>query len=108
MSKKIASILFTTAALVALFAVMATPTVSALTPRMDFDDNHYTARFHGGLGICGDHICKPGEYNSWKKAMNNAQMEKAGGRATSGQHGEDVLHGMTGSSQGQNTMSQGK
>ncbi|OLC93764.1 MAG: hypothetical protein E6K87_02810 [Thaumarchaeota archaeon] len=108
MSKKKASLLFTIAVLTASFAVVAIPPASALTPRMDFNDNHYTARFHGGLGICGDHICKPGEYSSWQKAMSAAQMQKQGGRAMSGQHGEDVMHGMAGSSQGQNTMPTGK
>ncbi len=95
------------AALVAVFAVIAMPTASALTPRMDFDDNHYTARFHGGLGICGDHICKPGEYSNWQKALNKAQMERQG-RAMSVHSGEDVIHGMAGSSSGQNSMPTGK
>ena len=108
MSKKIVTLLFTMAVLVASFAVVAIPPASALTPRMDFSDNHYTARYHGGLGICGDHICKPGEYNSWQKAINSAQMEKQGGRAMSGLHGEAVMHGMAGSSQGQNTTPAGK
>jgi len=35
-------------------------------------------------------------------------MQKQGGRAMSGQHGEDIMHGMAGSSQGQNTMPTGK
>lgn len=108
MSKKIALLLFTMTVLVASFAVVAIPPASALTPRMDFSDNHYTARFFGGLGICGDHICKTGEYSSWHKAMNAAQMGKQGARSMSGQLGEDIMHGMAGSSQGQNSMPTGK
>ena len=108
MSSKLTLALFVTAILMTSIVAVSIPAASALTSRTNFNDNHYTARFHGGLGICGDHICKPGEYSSWQKAMSAAQMQKQGGRAMSGQHGEDVMHGMAGSSHGQNTMPTGK
>jgi len=99
MSKKIALFLFTTAVLMASLVVMSIPVASALTPRTDFNDNHTTARF-GNSVVCGDHICAPGEHNRWIKMINDAQRSYAAGYATSGQHGEDVLHQLANAAQG--------
>jgi hypothetical protein len=53
------------------------PAATALTQRDNFDDNHTTARFLGGLKICGDHICKHGEYDKQLKQINDAQHAAA-------------------------------
>ncbi len=53
------------------------PAASALIQRDNFDDSHTTARFLGGVKICGEHICKPGEHDKQLKAMNNAQYAAA-------------------------------
>ncbi|HMK33377.1 MAG TPA: hypothetical protein VK431_07140 [Nitrosopumilaceae archaeon] len=49
------------------------PAASALIQRDDFSDTHTTVRFLGGIKVCGEHVCKPGEYNKQLKAMNDAQ-----------------------------------
>ncbi len=53
------------------------PAAYALTQRNNYDDSHTTARFLGGIKICGDHICKPGEHNKMVIAMNEAQHAAA-------------------------------
>lgn len=53
------------------------PAAYALTQRDNFDDNHTTVRFLGGIKVCGDHLCKPGEYNKMLKALNDAQHKAA-------------------------------
>jgi len=53
------------------------PAATALTQRDNFDDNHTTARFLGGMKICGDHICKHGEYDKQVKQINDAQHAAA-------------------------------
>ncbi len=53
------------------------PAASALIQRTDFSDNHTTARFLGGVKVCGEHLCKPGEYNKMLKAMFDAQLTAA-------------------------------
>jgi len=57
------------------------PAASALTQRNNFDDSHTTVRFLGGPKICGDHLCKHGEYDKKLKEMNNAQHAAAKCRA---------------------------
>lgn len=53
------------------------PAASALIQRDNFDDSHTTARFLGGVKVCGDHLCKPGESDKMLKAMNAAQHAAA-------------------------------
>lgn len=53
------------------------PAASALTQRDKFDDTKSTYRWLGGQKICGDHLCKPGEYNKFQKAMFDAQRSAA-------------------------------
>ena len=53
------------------------PAAAALTVRDNFDDNHTTARFLGGPKICGDHMCKHGEYNKQVKQLSDAQHAAA-------------------------------
>ncbi len=46
-------------------------TVHALTPRdiSILDDRFTTERYPGGQKICGDHMCKPGEWSMMKHAI---------------------------------------
>ena len=53
------------------------PAATALTQRDNFNDSHTTARFLGGMKICGDHMCKHGEYDKQLKQMNDAQHAAA-------------------------------
>ena len=53
------------------------PAASALIQRDNFDDSHTTTRFLGGIKVCGEHICKPGESNKMLKALNDAQHAAA-------------------------------
>ena len=53
------------------------PAASALIQRTNFDDAHTTVRFLGGVKVCGEKICKPGQYDKQLKAMNNAQYAAA-------------------------------
>ncbi|MBI3622734.1 hypothetical protein HY212_01465 [Candidatus Pacearchaeota archaeon] len=57
------------------------PAATALIQRDNFDDSHTTVRFLGGQKICGDHMCKPGEYNKQLKQLNDAQHLAAKCRA---------------------------
>ncbi len=57
------------------------PAAYALMQRDNFDDSHTTARFLGGVKICGDHICKPGESDKMLKAMFDHQHDAAKCRA---------------------------
>ena len=57
------------------------PAASALMARDNFDDSHTTARFLGGVKICGDHICKHGEYDKQLQQLNDAQHAAAKCRA---------------------------
>jgi hypothetical protein len=49
------------------------PAATALIQRDNFDDSHTTARFLGGQKICGDHLCKHGEYDKQLQRLNDAQ-----------------------------------
>jgi hypothetical protein len=53
------------------------PAAYALTQRDNFDDSHTTARFLGGIKICGDHLCKHGESDRMLKAMFDHQHDAA-------------------------------
>jgi hypothetical protein len=53
------------------------PAATALIQRDNFNDSHTTARFLGGQKICGDHLCKPGEYDTHLQQINNAQQAAA-------------------------------
>jgi len=56
---------------------VALPAASALTQRTNFNDSETTARFLGGVKICGEHVCHPGEHEKQVKAMNEAQYAAA-------------------------------
>ncbi|MEO9307915.1 exported hypothetical protein [Nitrosotalea sinensis] len=56
-------------------AVLA-PVAYALTPRSDFGDNISTYSFLGGTKVCGDHVCKLGEWNKWVSNMFFSQIQK--------------------------------
>ena len=61
--------------LVVATTVILLPTVNALTARENFDDNHYTYISLGGPKICGDHLCKPGEWNQWIHQLMSHQLK---------------------------------
>ena len=63
---------------VILIAVFFMQDANALIPRMDFSDNHYTYISPAGTKICGSHICKPGEWDQWKKQLMLSQLKKSG------------------------------
>lgn len=55
--------------------VLLLPVASALTPRSDFGDNVSTYRLFGSK-VCGDHLCKPGEWNMWINNLITNQVKK--------------------------------
>ena len=57
------------------------PAASALTQRDNFDDSHTTTIYLGGQKICGDHLCKHGEYDKQVQQLNDAQHAAAKCRA---------------------------
>lgn len=63
---------------VIVIAVFLMQDANALTSRMNFSDNHYTYISPGGPKICGDHVCKPGEWGQWKKQLMQNQLKKSG------------------------------
>jgi hypothetical protein len=68
--------LFLTATLlVAVTMIILMPPANALIARMDFNDGHYTFRSLGGPKVCGEHLCKQGEWNLWIQKMMNHQLK---------------------------------
>lgn len=57
------------------------PAATALTQRDNFDDSHTTTRYLGGQKICGDQLCKPGQYDKHLQELNDAQHAAAKCRA---------------------------
>ncbi len=55
--------------------VLLLPVANALTPRSDFGDNVSTYRLFGSK-VCGDHLCKPGEWNTWINNLVSSQLKK--------------------------------
>ncbi len=53
------------------------PAATALIQRDNFDDSHTTAMYLGGQKICGDHLCKAGQYDKQLKRLNDAQHSLA-------------------------------
>lgn len=66
----------TAAVLCTIAIIVSLPVVYALTPRTDFSDNVGTYRFFSGTRVCGDHLCKPGEWNTWVSNMFFSQIKK--------------------------------
>lgn len=87
--------MFTTSVLLTSFAAMVIPQASALV-NSGYDNSHVTARFEGDLKVCGNHLCAPGEKTFWDKAVWGSQNVGTGKVGTT-QHGESVMHKMTGS-----------
>lgn len=52
------------------------PVANALTPRSDFSDNVNTQGLFGGTKVCGDHLCKYGEWNRWANNLFSSQIKK--------------------------------
>ncbi len=52
------------------------PVANALTPRSDFSDNVSTYRLFSSTKVCGDHLCKPGEWNKWINNLFSSQIKK--------------------------------
>src|SRR6266571_1228634 len=61
--------------LVAATVIILLPAANALIARDDFNDNHYTYRSLGGVKVCGEHLCKPGEWNQWIHKLMNHQLK---------------------------------
>src|SRR2546430_2207 len=61
--------------LVVATTIILLPAANALTPRVNFNDNHYTYNSLGGPKICGDHLCTPGEWNQWIHQMMSHQLK---------------------------------
>jgi len=61
--------------LVVATMILSLPAANALTARMNFNDNHYTYISLGGPKICGDHLCKPGEWNQWIHQLMSHQIK---------------------------------
>ncbi|WP_231561916.1 hypothetical protein, partial [Nitrosococcus oceani] len=55
--------------------ILLLPVANALTPRSDFGDNVSTYRLFGSK-VCGDHLCKPGEWNTWINNLVSSQLKK--------------------------------
>ena len=70
----------TQVALVSMAVVMTMvfSSASALTPRLDFNDNHYTYLNAGEVRVCGDHLCHLDEWNYWLTQLMNNQDKNAG------------------------------
>lgn len=56
--------------------IILVPVANALTPRSDFSDNVSTYRLFDSTKICGDHLCKPGEWNKWINNLFSSQIKK--------------------------------
>lgn len=54
-----------------IVASLLLPTANALTPRdiSILDDRFTTDLYPGGKKVCGDHICKIGEWSTMKHAL---------------------------------------
>ena len=101
MSNKIV-LLFTSSVVLASFAVMGIPVASALV-NSEYDNSHVTERFESEHKVCGNHLCTPGERTSWEKAVWDHQRTSQGKVTSISQHGEDVMHKMSGSTPGSTT-----
>lgn len=56
--------------------IILLPVANALTPRSDFSDNVSTYRLFDSTKVCGDHLCKPGEWNKWINNLFSSQIKK--------------------------------
>lgn len=66
-----------TATLLGVVSIMIlVPVANALTPRSDFSDNVSTYRLFDSTKVCGDHLCKPGEWNKWINNLFSSQIKK--------------------------------
>jgi hypothetical protein len=54
------------------------PQASALTPRLEFNDNHFTYLNFGEIQVCGDHLCHPDEWDHWITQLMQNQRKNAG------------------------------
>ena len=67
-------IIFTVAALtISLLTSLSVFSASALVPRTEFDDNHYTYRFLGSTMVCGDNTCSATQFSKFNTDMLGAQ-----------------------------------
>ncbi len=83
MSSKLPVVLLLTAVLMASVAASTIPASNALIQR-DFtylNDQQKTVRY-GETGVCGDHLCAPGEWDKLQASIATAQQGKQTGNAT--------------------------
>jgi hypothetical protein len=78
---------------------MIIPQASALNPS-PVDLSYVTERFTGHTKICGAHICAHGEKTQWQKSVFGLQKMSQNKITSATQHGEDVMHKMSGSTSG--------
>ncbi len=64
------------AILLVVSSMIALPAASALTPRSNFDDSHCTFICIGGPKVCGDKLCKSGEWQRFMTKLMDNQIRK--------------------------------
>ncbi len=62
----------------AISLAIVLPQANALTPRLDFNDNHFTYRTFGTIHICGDHLCDSKEWGQWVAQLMTNQIKNGG------------------------------
>ena len=75
---------------------------SAVTDPYSYGRTHVGSRFDA-TAICGDHYCTLSEHAQWAKAVLSSQRMSQG-KINAGQHGENVMNGVTGQAQNSSTM----
>ena len=94
MKMKLFVVLVISAVLVSSFAATVLPSASALTQRTDFSNRHTTASW-GNSRICGDHICKSGEYTEMQMKLSASQRGQVSSNPAS--HAKGMMPTTTGS-----------
>ena len=63
---------------VAVSIILVLPEANALTPRTDFNDNHFTYHTFTTIHICGDRVCTNDEWNQWVNQLMASQIQNGG------------------------------
>ena len=75
---------------------------SAFTDPYSYGRTHVGSRFDA-TAICGGHYCTIAEHAQWTKAVLASQRTSQG-KISTGQHGENVMSGVTGQVQNSTIM----
>ena len=62
----------------AVSIMLVLPEANALTPRTDFNDNHFTYHTFTTIHICGDRVCTNDEWNQWVDQLMASQIQNGG------------------------------